>query len=298
MNRTHDLFSPLALVCGWVAAATAIPGALLIAAVGQGIGSTISGCSWIGLSLPPHRQVWALVNQPTLSFSSTMGASGYWLGSLILPLLVALVLPSLARGFGIPGQLYFVHIAWAAAAIGGAWLSVVDLEDGHLSRWLGALDLPALAVWSGPLLAALVAIVPTMQLLCLLRESRREATRQARLTVVLCNFGLPLLLWAGLMFWLGGKLLIAPALALLAPLLVAMVVAWRGFPRPSPQRPQDIRASSLLWLALSAALMTAVVTAAGRPLGDTVSGLLWGRPGICNNVREWIQPTSLGERNP
>jgi len=67
MRREIDVMDAKGLLYGLLAAVAAFPGALLVAVAGQGIGALLGGCGWIGVSTPLDRQVWALVNQPTLA---------------------------------------------------------------------------------------------------------------------------------------------------------------------------------------------------------------------------------------
>ena len=81
MVREHDVMAPKIVLFSLVAAAGALAGALLVAILGQGLGGLIGGCGWIGISSPLDRQVWALMNQPTLNFSTLLRSLGYWAGS-------------------------------------------------------------------------------------------------------------------------------------------------------------------------------------------------------------------------
>ena len=87
MRSELDILAPRNLGFALLVAAALYPGALLAAVLGQGVGALLGGCSWIGMTTPLDRQVWALVNQPSMVFSREVAALGYWLGSTILPLL-------------------------------------------------------------------------------------------------------------------------------------------------------------------------------------------------------------------
>jgi hypothetical protein len=299
MDRSRDVLGLKALLYGWLAAGVALPLTLLLAVVGQGIGSWLGGCGWIGLSLPVHRQVWALVNQPTLAFATEARALGYWLGSLTLLLLVAaLLVPLMPRSQTLAAELLTLQVAWAAATVGLAWLPLLDLDDGHLARWLALHRLSHHLVWVAPVLGALASLVPSLHLLALLAGARRHAGRLARLGTVTLSLGLPLAAWVGLVSLLRGAPAVIPTLALAPPLLLALALAWVGLPRPHVLPLAAIAPASLVRAFAALLLLGALVAVAGRPLPDGRStGLLWRRPTDTNNVRPWIKPVRvLGAR--
>jgi hypothetical protein len=250
----------------------------------------IGGCGWIGISTPLGRQVWALVNQPALNFASEPRALGYWLGSLVLPLLTGVAaLHLIPRARTLAAELIAVHLAWGAAVVGVAWLPLLDPGDGHLARFLDLFDLPALLVWAAPSLASIAAFPPTLRLLSLARAVRPHIGRGVRLAVVTAHLGGPCVAWALLASLLRGSPPVAPIVGLLAPLLVACSVAWVGYPSAYAHRLDGIDRTSWLRLAGSALVVAALVWCAGRPLGgDKWTGLLWGTPSTRNNIRPWV----------
>jgi len=295
MLRNLDVAAPSGILFGWLAAVFGFTTGLLAAVGGQGLGAVLGGCGWIGVSTPLGRQVWALVNQPALNFASEPRAAGYWLGSLLLPLFAGVaVLHLIPRARTVAAELIAVHVAWGAAAVGVAWLPLLDSADGHLARFLELFDLPSLLVWAAPSMAAIAAFPPVLRLLSVARVARRHAGRGTRLMVVALHLGTPCVAWALLVTMLCGAPPLAPIVALLAPLLVACAVAWFGYPPAYVHRLQEIETASWLRLLCSALVVVVLVWIAGRPLGqDTWAGVLWGTPSASNNVRPWVATTEL-----
>jgi len=297
MQPALDLLRPKAMLFGLVAAVAGFAGAPVLGVVGQGIGALLGGCGWIGITTPVDRQVWALVNQPTIQFASQARSLGYWSGSTLVLLIVALAAVSLLpRPRTLAAELVMIHVAWAATAVGLAWLPLVDLEDGQLWRWLELWDLPRALAWAVPALAIPATVPPTLRLLALLRISRHHAGRLSRLAVVVFHLGLPAITWAAVATAVHGSPLVQPTLALGGVLMVALSVAWFGYPPPFVQRLQGLSTGSWVRIAAAATVLTAVTFVAGRPLpSDRRSGVLWARPGATNNIRPWIAATEIGE---
>jgi hypothetical protein len=291
--RNLDLTTPTGILFGWLAASFGFTSGLLLAVGGQGFGAVLGGCGWIGFSTPLGRQVWALVNQPALNFASQPRAVGYWLGSLVLPLLAgAAALHLIPRARTLAAELMAVHLAWGAAVVGVAWLPLLDPADGHVARFLELADLPSLLVWAAPSLAAIAAFPPVLRLLALARVARPHTGRGVRLMVVAAHLGTPCVAWALLVSVIRGAPPLAPIVALLGPLLVACAVAWFGYPPAFVHRLREIETASWLRLLCSVLVVVALVWLAGRPLGaNTWTGLVWGEPSARNNIRPWIVVT-------
>ena len=290
MVRSLDITAPSGILFGWLSAALGLSSGLLIAVTGQGLGALMGGCGWIGLSTPLGRQVWALVNQPALNFASEPRAVGYWLGSLVLPLLAGVaVLHLLPRARTLAAELIAVHLAWGATVVGVAWLPLVDPVDGHLARFLDLFGLPSLVVWAAPSLAAIAAFPPVLRLLSVARVARHHTGRGTRLLLVLLHLGVPCVAWVLVVSSVRGEAPLAPMVALLAPLLVACAVAWLGYPPAFVHRLTEIETASWLRLLCAALVVVGLVWTAGRPVGrDTWAGLLWGTPSARNNIRPWV----------
>ena len=226
MQSEPEFGAPSVIVLSWAAAAAAYPAALMAAVIGQGLGALTGGCHWIGISFSIHRQVWALVNQPVLNFASLPSATGYWLGSLILPsILAATLIPLLPRKRSLLVELVLVQATWAATVTGIAWLSLGDRNDGHLVRWLSLQDLPVEWVWLAAVLAALTGLIPTLRLLALARRRRPDTGRVYRLRLVVVHFVVPAALWAGAGALVGETVPIAAMIAISCPLCAAMALA-------------------------------------------------------------------------
>jgi hypothetical protein len=295
MRTESEIGAPAMIVVSWLAAAGALPLVLLTSVAGQGLGAVLGGCTWVGISLPIDRQVWALVNQPLLNFASLPRAFGYWWGSWLLPLAVALVITSLRpRSRSWTMELLILHVAWAAAAIAGAWLPLLDPDDGHLVRWLALHRLPPAAVWAAPLVGATVGLVPTLRVLELARRRGPQLGRTRRMSLVIIHLGAPAVAWAGLVAAVAGEPLVRATAGLAAPVAGALILAWFRFPGPAVHRVQPPTARNVAVLLLGIVLGGAAVWCAGRPLGDgRAAGLLWGKPGAFNNIRTWIEPTMM-----
>jgi len=297
MRREVDVMDAKGMLFGLLAALAAFPGALLLAVVGQGIGALAGGCGWIGISTAVDRQVWALVNQPTLHFATQLRSLGYWSGSTLLPLLVALAaIPLLPRARSLAAELVVLQAAWACAVVGLAWLPLLDPEDGHLARWLELWGLPAPLVFVAPALAIPAVLPPTLRLLALLRISRANTGRSLRLAAVAVHLVLPAAAWVAAMTFLLGAPPAPPALAAGAAMMVALSTAWFGYPPAFVQRLRGLALGSWLRMAAVAAAAVAIVWLAGRPLSEgRHAGLLWARPAASNNIRPWIDAVPLSE---
>jgi len=283
-----------AVAVSWLAAVAAQGSALVLAAVGQGLGALAGGCGWIGVTTPLDRQVWALVNQPVLNFSSLPGASGYWLGSIVLPMTTALFLLTLRpKKPTLAGQLALVQTVWWATLIAGTWLPLLDPADGHLARWLLLHDLAPPLIWAAPAAAAVLAALTSFRVLELARSSRSDLGRTARVATVVVHLVLPVLGWLGVVRIVGGAPPWRSVLGLAAPVAAVVVFAWLRYPSPYPRPLQGPSPRAVAALVTAVALAACMIWLAGRPLADgQVSGVLWGEAGSFNNIRAWIEPWS------
>ncbi len=291
MLRNLDVASPSGVVFGWLSAAVGFASAVAVAVVGQGAGAVTGGCGWIGVSLPIDRQAWALVNQPALNFASQPRAFGYWLGSLVLPLLVAAaVVHLIPRARSLSSELLAVHVAWGMIVVGVAWLPLLDPVDGHIARFLKIHGVPLQGVWLAPTLAAGVAFLPTLRLLALARITRQHIGRGARLGLILLHLGVPCVAWAALVSTIHGTPMVIPSVAIAAPLVVACTIARFGYPPPYAHQLRELDAANWLRVLITAAVVITLLWLTGRPLGDgRYAGVAWGAPGAYNNVRPWVE---------
>jgi hypothetical protein len=283
-----------AVAVSWLAAAIAAGTALVLAVTGQGLGAVAGGCTWIGVTIPLDRQVWALVNQPVLNFSSLPSAAGYWLGSVALPMLAALLLFSLRpRKPALAGQLMVIQTMWWISLIAGVWLPLLDPGDGHLSRWLELHRLEPRLVWLAPLLATGVAVLASLRLLEIARRGRSDLGCGARVRVVIVHLVVPVAGWLYLVFSASGALALRPALGLAAPVTAVLAFAWLRYPPPYPRPLQTSLRRSVVALVVCALGVAGGLWVAGRPLaGDRTAAVVWGTPGSFNNIRPWVETSS------
>ena len=283
------------IAISWLAAAAALPLALVGAACGQGVGALIGGCHWIGITLPLDRQVWALVNQPVLNFASLPSAGGYWLGSILVPLAVAVVIIGfLPRARSLVTELAVVQIAWAMSTVAVAWLPLLDVHDGHLIRFLTLHGWPGGWVWLAPVLAAGAVLLPTLRLLALARRRRPNIGRASRVLVVVVHLFVPTVAWIGLASLIRGAVPVLPSFAVAAPLASAIVFAWFRYPAPFVHHLELPRPAEIVVLMVAATTLLAGVLFVGRPIADGRSaGFLWGQAQSFNNIRPWVEPRSL-----
>ena len=298
METEPGTASTSVIAISWLGASAALPFALIGGAFGQGLGALIGGCHWIGVTLPLDRQIWALVNQPVLNFSSLPRAGGYWLGSILLPLVVAVtIIGFLPRARSLVTQLSCIQVAWAMSLVAVAVVPVLDSEDGHLARFLALHGWPTALVWLSPVFAAGAALLPTLRLLQLARRRRPDIRRSYRLLVVAVHLGVPAVGWLGLVSLVHGSVLMPAIIAAAVPLIACFAFAWFRYPAPYVRPLELPKAGEIVGLALAAGIFAASVWVAGRPLADGQSaGILWGTAQSSNNVRVWIEPRSISGR--
>ena len=284
-----------AIAISWLAAAAAFPLALLAAVLGQALGALLAGCGWIGVAVPVHRQIWALVNQPVLNFASLPRAGGYWLGSTLLPFVVAVtIIGFLPRARSFVLELTVVQIAWAMSVVAVAWMPLLGDTDGHVVRFLALHGRPTILVWLAPAAAAGAALLPTLRLLELARRRPAAARRSYRLFVVTVHFLVPAGAWVVLASAIRASVPVAASGAMALPAAAALIFTWSRFPRPYVHRLELPRRFELAALAVAAVLVGAIVWLAGQPLSSGRSaGVLWGQPQSFNNIRPWIEPKLL-----
>ena len=295
METEPGTASSSVIALSWLAATAALPLALIGAAFGQGLGALIGGCHWIGVALPLDRQIWALVNQPVLNFASLPRAGGYWLGSTLLPLVVAVtVIGFLPQARSLVTQLVCVQISWGMSLVAVAVMPVLDSGDGHLARFLALHGWPTTLVWLFPVFAAVAALWPTLRLLQLARRRRSEIRRSYRLLIVVMHLGVPAMGWLALLSLIHGSVLIPAIIAAGPPLFAGLAFAWFRYPGPYVRRLEKPRAGEITVLTLAAGILIATVWFAGRPLSNGRSaGVLWGTAQSSNNIRPWIEPWSI-----
>jgi hypothetical protein len=294
----------------WLASAVATAGTLWLVAIAQGLVVLWSGGQFIGVSLPPHLQPWALVNQPALNFASTPAGLAHFAVGAVVCLLIAVMAPAIIpRPSTMAAELGMIQMAWTAAVYGLGWIPLVDPWDGHLARMLRLRDAPQALLWTLPFVAAVAALPAVIRLLSLARSATPQLLGPQRLGVVVAGLVLPTITTtAGLVALLTvtgwpdtpldgvgflGEDPRRAALGVIPALLLAMVVAATRVPTTNPLRLRAADGRSVMLMALLATLLAASVAVAGAPLANaTARSLLWGSPNHLNNIRPWIDRTA------
>jgi len=298
MQQMSNPLAPKALLSCGLAAIASYPGALLLAACSQALGAMAGGCQWIGLSLSPHRPVWALVNQPTLDFASRSSALGYWLGSLVGPLAVVLATVALLpRPRWLSAEIAIVQFGWILAVISGAWLPLLEPPNGHLGIYLKLSRAPGELLWLAPILTSVVAAIPTLRLLALLRAGHPRASRLTRMITVVLYFGLPLVGWFFVVTSFRATLPTHAMAATLCPLLVGIIIAWYGHPSGLVHNLRNVGWMGVASAVASVGLFWGIVGWAGEPIDEKrAMGVVWATPSSFNNIRDWVEAVSLRDR--
>lgn len=304
--------SPAAIVASWLAALCGGVLILLVIAGGQGLGAILGGCRWIGATLPIHRQTWALVNQPSLAFSTQGNAIGYWFGGTVACFLVAsLWIPLVPRARGLTAELFAVQFSWMASVVGLGWIALLDPWDGHISRYLRLHDASPVLIWLVPMIGAWAALIPTLRLLALARGAQPQLTRGGRLLTVTIHLALPAFAWVtvGLAVVtqfssrIQGSLiegvpnleaLWPPVLAATLPTIAALTLAWIAFPRPWVHHLDPVKLKTSVFLLITAVGLLCLQLMIGGPVGaDKCRGVLWSHADGRNNLRPWVAPVSI-----
>lgn len=280
------------LLASWLAALISVPLSLFLAASGQGLGALLAGGGMIGVSTPWDRQAWALVNQPVLNFASLPTAGGYWLGSWIVPLVIALLAIPLSLRLGtLVSQLFVVQLAWVSVVIGTLWQPALDPPLSHVSRWLEFRDLPTEFGWLTVLAAVAAAVPIALRLISVSRITHFHSSRGRRLGVVVLHlFPVPVA-WALVTLSLRGAVGPQAWIATGVPALAALAVAWIGYPAPLTHPITAVRGRVFAHLLILGILTWGAFLATGRPLANNrAAAIQWAREGSYNNIRSWMEP--------
>ncbi len=290
-----DPLAPQNLLASWLAALAALPLAVVTGALGQGLGAVAGHCTWIGLTLPLHRQPWALVNEPTLNFASTSAATGYWLGALVLPAILAVAIVSfLPRSKTVWAEVAAVQTAFGMAVGGLGWLPLLDPVDGHLARWLDLQDLPSFLLAVPPIIGSAAALPAVLRMLAFDRAAHRSSGVFRRMAVTLLCFLPPTALWIGLGSAAAGHLPALPAAGAALPLVTALLASAVFTVEPWVLPLEPNRLGTVVLLVVTAVVLGGLLYVGGRPLSrNRASGILWARPNAFNNVRPWVVPVEL-----
>lgn len=306
MNRPGILF------LSWFAAALGASAALWAIAVGQGVGSLLAGCRWIGLTVPMHRQVWALVNQPSLAFGSHGSSIGYWLGGTVAcGCLAALTVPLWPRPRSLVAEIVALQVSWMAAVVGLGWMALVDPFDGHLAKWLYFHQVSAAVVWVVPVLGAWISLIPAARLLGLERNGNPQLTRFGRMWSLTVHLAVPALAWLGVASWqllsvlesaagdpflsrLPIEAVGPPLLAGILPIVAVVGMGWFAYPRPWAHRLEPARLTPVLLVVVAAVLVSGLQWAVGAPTDSGgARAVQWSNSDSRNNLRSWVVPAKV-----
>lgn len=293
MDQRPDLSAVGSIATSWLAALAGVPAAAIIAAAGQGLGTVVVGGQWIGICLPWDRQVWALVNQPTMSFAASVAATGYWLGHWLGPLAVATVVVVLSKRLrSLSGHLVVLGLGWTALVLGAGWLTLIDGPDGQLARWLVFRGLPVELRWTSIAVSIAAAIPIVLRLLAIDRVIRFHPARGRRIGIVVLHLWPVPVTTIILAIVVAGEAPVEACIGAAAPLLAALVTAWFGFPPPPTHTIARVAPRTPILLAVGAVVLGGAAAAAGRPLADgRHAAIQWWYDSPTNNIRSWMAPT-------
>jgi len=271
----------------WVLVWWALP--LAQGAAVQGVGG-----QFIGLSVPTWTQPWALVNEPSVGFAATRQAFWtYWLAPFLFAGLLALAARQLPAGDSLARHLFFIHLSFAAFALGFAWLPGLGLEDGllaGLARFFSGK--PGLLLWGAALLGGLGMGWAACSLASYLWWLPGQAKPMHKLLLWLSHLWVP----AGL--WVAWVALTSPAFPRKSLFTLAFAQALTGLQLGlrQPAHPLGRRhwQSQSLWLSWALVFLLAVPSfLAFAPRGGRPVGYLWGVEGPTSNLRRQVLPLPL-----
>lgn len=295
--------APRVLLLSLAVALVVWPLVWLLLAVAQGVGVMLGGGEFIGISMPWGQYPWALVNQPSVAYSSSRAALwGYWLPSTLvagaLAGLVAILAPS-SRRWG--GELAVHHVACAAAALGLGWAPALGMTDGPARGLERFWDVPDLGfVGACALVGVALSWLPVTRLAGGLWHQSAQLTLTRRVAVAALHGVLPASIWVALVHLQGWRPGLLPVLGIALVAFGPVAVLVLRIPRASMHRrelPSAIWLGSL-WL-ISVAVL-GVALAAGAPSGRSARGFVWAKPSATNNIRvDWhITPLRPGVVRP
>lgn len=295
--------APRVLLASLAVSLIAWPLVWLLLAAAQGIGVILGGGEFIGISVPWGQHPWALVNQPSVAYSSSRAALwGYWLPSMLLAVVLAGLLPILAlstRRWG--GELFAHHIAFAAGALGLGWAPALGMTDGPARGLERFWSVPDLAFVGGcAAVGAILSWLPVTRLAGGLWHSSSHLTLTRRLAVAALHGVLPALIWVAASHLLGWRPGLLPVLGIALVALAPLVVLGFRTPRTSLQRRESPSAIWLVPMWLVALAVVGLALWAGAPAKRSARGFVWAKPSATNNIRvDWqITPVRSGVLRP
>ncbi len=265
----------------------------------QGVGTWLVGGSWIGVALPLGGVPWGVVNEPGVAFAASRAAlAGYWLPPLLLPAVLALLLPWLAPSSGRwPGELAIFHLSAALALLALTWGVPLGVADGPARGLETFWRVPnGVTVAAAGLVAAISGSLAVVRLAAHFWHAPGGPTRRRRLALVLVHLGVPTVGWLLAVRLLGFPLLPGPCRTLAAVLAGIVVAAALLVPRPAIYAPPALGAWRLAILALVALPVLVAAAAVGSAGTGRGTALLWGRQGPTSNLRPGVVAIELTRR--
>ena len=287
MHRLAPL-SPRVVALSWGAALLVWPLAWLLLAVAQGAGTALAGGGWIGVSVPLGAHPWGLVNEPSVAFAISRAALFlYWLAPPLLALAVAVLAPTvLPVPPGWLAEVVVFQLAAGSALLGLGWAARLGAADGPaagLERFWAVS--PTLFESVSALLGAIAVQPAVARLASHLWGEPGGPRRGRRLLTVAVHLFPPALVWLGATVALGWAIPPAALLGGAAVLAGALFAGWHWMPRsPLHPRPELTVRRVVAVLGLGLLVFGAAVWAGAPRRGHGVA-LVWGVPGMTNNVR-------------
>ncbi len=280
--------SPRVVALSWGTALILWPLAWLLLAVAQGAGTAIAGGGWIGVAVPLGAHPWGIVNEPNVAFAGSRAALVlYWLAPPLLALAVAFVGPTLLPVP--PGWLAEVgvfQIAVASSVLGlgaAARLGAADGPAAGLALFWGV-PVPVFQVVSA-LLGVIVVQLAVARFAGHLWSEPNGPRRSRRLLAAVVHVFPPAVCWAAAVLALGWAL---PPGALLgggAVLAGAVFGAWHWMPHSSLRPRPELTIGRVVAVWVVAVVVFGAALWAGAPRLGHGTALVWGVPGMTNNVR-------------
>lgn len=282
----------------WFEALLAWPVALVCLNVFQGLGVLYCGGAWIGVSLPFGAPPWALVNEPSIAFSSSQSALWcYWLaqpiGAFLLVLGLVFLLPMPSTW---PSHLFSIQLALALCTLGLAWFPGLGVQDHTLAGlevFFKVKELLYLIVCAG--LSFISAMFTITRLGSYLWLAPGGPLRVRRVLLAVLHYLVPVCLLPFISLVQGWSLKPIALVMLVAPIIGALGGAWVFSPRAN-LRPEPGLSDKRMFVHLLLGLAAFCLAFwCGLPGAGSGKALLWLEPGLTNNLRPkmkvfWVTP--------
>jgi len=272
----------------WGAALVAWPLAWLALACSQGVGTLVAGGVWIGVAVPLGAHPIGLVNEPSVAFAASRAALFlYWLAPPLAALALAALLPSIAPvPAGWLPEVGVFQLATASATLGLGWCAPLGVADGPaagLERFWSVA--PLVFVVASTLAGAAVVQLSVVRLGGHLWSEPGGPLRSRRLLVVVVHSFPPVVGWIAVAVAQGWGLPPSCVLTTGAVLLGALAGGWMWTPH-APLRLRPVAGWGLVLAVVAVGCAVAAGCAwAGAPRRGQAAALVWGTPGVTNNIR-------------